>query len=798
MKKDGMYHTPCSLPVSLSPIQKKLSMESQAANCSEISNNHLVPGQIVNISLQRQAVGAERAARYLNLGNPVDPGSVDRHNLDVQPALLSKEEDKHHMMSSHYENGLFSSSLSELFSRKLTSSPNSEVYGHSVDTIASHYEEEEPLQSLKEIEAQTIGNLLPDDDDDLFSGVTGRLEQIDQSVGGDDMEDLDFFSSIGGMDLGDDNLSGQKNSDFCKGLSNGQLEASNISVGGEHPSRTLFVRNISNNIEDSELQSLFEQYGDIHTLYTACKHRGVVMIAYYDIRAARNAMKVLQNKPVRNRNLDIHYSIPKDYPSEKDVNKGMLVVFNLDSSVSNDELHKIFGVYGEIKEIHETSHKSNHKIIEFYDIRAAEAAFHVLDRSEITGKRIKLELSRPGCLRQSSTQQFPRDLELEEPGIHPQRSSRISSVATGFSGPFSHGSSSYEGGNGMGIHVGMQIPAGSFGVNIFNREVSSKVPGGLPSLSQVQSPGNQIGLSMSCNSFGQTKYNFGGLSPLHPHSLPDYHDGLANGASCTSPASMPGVLTSLPLERIEKAHFPRIGTNGHSLEMGNGFGSSGNGNCHIPGPYSWTNSNQQDSTLMWPNSFPYTNGISNTQSPSRIQGLARRPSHAMNSLISMNNHHVGSAPAVNPFLDRRNNYPVGSPEPSGFHQGSLGNMRLSGSPLHHMEYMSHNIFPRVAGNCMELPIPSRNVGLHSHQQRCMVYPSRGQINSLPNSFEHPNERPRGPRNDNTSQADKKQYELDIGRISRGEDTRTTLMIKNIPNKYVDIFLYLELTFFFQL
>jgi hypothetical protein len=30
---------------------------------------------------------------------------------------------------------------------------------------------------------------------------------------------------------------------------------------------------------------------------------------------------------------------------------------------------------------------------------------------------------------------------------------------------------------------------------------------------------------------------------------------------------------------------------------------------------------------------------------------------------------------------------------------------------------------------------------------------------------------------------KKQYQLDVDKISRGEDTRTTLMIKNIPNKY---------------
>lgn len=54
-----------------------------------------------------------------------------------------------------------------------------------------------------------------------------------------------------------------------------------------------------------------QQYGDIHTLYTACKHRGFVMISYYDIRTARTAMKALQNKALRRRKLDIHYSIPK-------------------------------------------------------------------------------------------------------------------------------------------------------------------------------------------------------------------------------------------------------------------------------------------------------------------------------------------------------------------------------------------------------------------------------------------------------------------------------------------------------
>jgi hypothetical protein len=65
------------------------------------------------------------------------------------------------------------------------------------------------------------------------------------------------------------------------------------------------------NINDYFLSFCYQQYGDIRTLYTACKHRGFVMISYYDIRAARSALRALQNKVLRRRKLDIHFSIPK-------------------------------------------------------------------------------------------------------------------------------------------------------------------------------------------------------------------------------------------------------------------------------------------------------------------------------------------------------------------------------------------------------------------------------------------------------------------------------------------------------
>lgn len=766
--------------VASSSMEKLIPVDGQTVKSLEHPEAFPTRDQQIRSNINRLAVGAGRASSH-------------SLSLNVQPASYSVEGNNESFMGAQYESSLFSSSLSELFTRKLRLSSNNALYGHSVDTVASHFEEEEPLESLVEIEAQTIGNLLPDDDD-LLSGVTDGLDYLIQPSGGDDMEELDLFSSVGGMDLGDDgSSSGQKNSGFPGGVLNGQLTSNGSIAGehphGEHPSRTLFVRNINSNVEDAELRALFEQYGDIRTLYTACKHRGFVMISYFDIRAARNAMKALQNKPMRRRKLDIHYSIPKDNPSEKDVNQGTLVVFNLDSSVSNDELCQIFGVYGEIKEIRETPHRSHHKFIEFYDVRAAEAALRALNRSDIAGKRIKLEPSRPG----GSKRQFPPDLENDECGLYLQQSSPPIDSTTTFADLLTASvpngaitSSSMDHGNMLGVHSGIRCSSTEAA---FHHGISSSVPNSLPSIVRVESINNQPGLAASGHLPGQLKLDVQSPTNFHPHSLPEYHDGLINSIHLNSHGNMAANINPSPPERIDKWQLHRINSNGHSVELNEAvFGSAGNGSCPPPGHhYAWNSSyHTQPPGMIWPNTPSFANGICGVHPASRLHGLPRAPSNMLNPVLPINNHHVGSAPAVNPSLwDRQQSYAGESPETSGFHPGSLGNMRISNNSLHGMEFVSHNIFPHVGGNCMDLSIPPKNIGLHSHHQRCMIFSGRGQMIPMMNPVDPPNERARSRRSEGGSnQVDnKKQYELDIDRIMRGEDNRTTLMIKNIPNKY---------------
>lgn len=714
----------------------------------------------------------------------------------AQKASVFAEGDTVNVMGAQYESSLFSSSLSELFSRKLRLSSDIASYGHSVDTVSSHYEEEEPFESLEEIEAQTIGNLLPDDDD-LFSGVTDGLEctvHPSGGSGGDDMDDLDFFSSVGGMDLGNDSsYVAQKKSEICIGFSNHELGVCNGAVAGEHlndehPSRTLLLRKINSNIEDSELKALFEQYGDVRTFYRASKHCGFVTISYYDIRAARNAMKSLQNKLTRSGKLDIHYSIPKDNPSAKEINQGTLVVFNLDSSVSNDELHHIFGVYGEIKEIRETPQKIHQKYIEFYDTRAAEAALRELNSRYIAGKQIKLEPSHLRGLRKCLANQLPPELEQEECGSYQQQNSPPNKPTNESAGAFAHGSKSSRITDTCSVSVVPSAVKAPPTEPAFHLGISSSVPNSLPSLVRMESFGTQSALAEPGHLQGQLKFDIRSTPSFHPHSLPECHDGLNKGVRCNSSGTKGANINIKPPEIIDSRHFSRVSSNGHSIGFTEGvFGSASNGSCPRPGhQYSWNNSYcPQLPGMMWPNSPSLVSGIFNTYSPTRVHGLPRAPSHMVNTVLPIGSHHVGSAPTVDPSLwERQHAYVAESPEASGFHLGSHGSMRISNNSLHSVEFVSHNIFPCVGGNGMDMPLPSKNSVFQSHHQRSMMFSGRGQTIPLMNSFDPPNERARNRRNEGAvNQADKKQYELDIDRILRGEDNRTTLMIKNIPNKY---------------
>ncbi|WCJ26727.1 Protein MEI2-like 4 [Euphorbia peplus] len=770
--------------VARASLENLGALECQPAKSLELYQS-LMQDQKVNESFGMHAVGTNKA--FMLRPDVLDSGI--RSNLNVQQKHHYAQVGRVDNLSTQNESSLFSHSLSELVSRKLRSSSNNVPYDQSVDTFASNVEEEEPLEPLEEIEAQTIGNLLPTDDD-LFNEMTDKMNNIKQFSGKDDIEELDVFSSLGGLDLGNDGFVSQNNNEFTVGVSNGKSRYRNGSLAGgnpfsAYPSRTIFARNINSNIEDSELRAVFEKYGDIQAFYTSCKHRGFVMISYYDIRAATNAKQALQNVQLRHHKLDIHYSIPKDN-SDEDINQGALVILNLDSSISIDDLRQIFCGFGDIKEIRETSTpRSQHKIIEFYDLRAAGAAFRALNGSNIGGKQINLELNRAGgsrCL----FQRVASDFEQDECRSYAPQSIRRSFSTNGFPGTAPHGgiiSSSMDDGTISGLASAKQS---AFMESAFGHGISSSVPNSMSSLLRVDSSTNQSGFGER----GQFKYDIQGTPNSHPHSLPDNYDDLKNIIQS---------MGLMPSERTNNRKLHKVRSNGHLIEYDDGvFGSAVNGSSSLSGHhYGWGNSHNQHSPgVMWSNSPTFTNGISLASPTERLHGSSGLPSPIFSSAVPVKNQHMGSAPSANGSLwERRRAYAGKSSDAAGFHSGSLGSLRVSDT-TGSVELVSPNMLPHVGGNYMELSVPPKGAGFQPHHQRSPmrsplrspmrspIFPGRGQMSPVGNSFESPNERSRSRRNEGSiNPADKKQYELDLDRILQGEDKRTTLMIKNIPNKY---------------
>ena len=133
----------------------------------------------------------------------------------------------------------------------------------------------------------------------------------------------------------------------------------------DYSSWTLFVRNLANNVDLDKLRQQFEEFGPIRNTYTQAKYRGFVMVSFFDIRHAKMAKMSLQGKRINGKKLDIHFALPKDTSTgsnDKVVNQGTLVVFNLDATITNEQLIQVFGAYGEIKDIRETPNKKSHKV----------------------------------------------------------------------------------------------------------------------------------------------------------------------------------------------------------------------------------------------------------------------------------------------------------------------------------------------------------------------------------------------------------------------------------------------------
>lgn len=160
--------------------------------------------------------------------------------------------------------------------------------------------------------------------------------------------------------------------------------------------------------------------------------------------------------------------------------------------------------------------------------------------------------------------------------------------------------------------------------------------------------------------------------------------------------------------------------------------------------------------------------------PSGAQGIGFPYTSQRSSFLGSHHLHVGSAPS-GIQMERHFGFFPESPESSYINQATFGVPNFNHSNGNRAPG-AMNLGVSYAGNFTESGSPS---------PRMMSVPRNGPmyIGGM-GSASNDGILDRGRRRaDSGSQTDnKRQYQLDLDKIRNGEDTRTTLMIKNIPNK----------------
>ncbi|KAF5838586.1 RNA recognition motif 2-domain-containing protein [Dunaliella salina] len=180
----------------------------------------------------------------------------------------------------------------------------------------------------------------------------------------------DIFSAVGGLELG---LDAQHH------LRETHQPAS--ALQDQHngdASRTLIIRNVAPDVSDEELRSIFQAFGDVRHLHSALKPQGVIVVTYFDLRAATNAVSTLNGTLIQG----IPISVACADAREKDpgnVNQGTMMFH--DSDNTNEHLVWLFSKFGAVKGIWEAPNRPSQKFITFFDVRHAAAALRAMNRS---------------------------------------------------------------------------------------------------------------------------------------------------------------------------------------------------------------------------------------------------------------------------------------------------------------------------------------------------------------------------------------------------------------------------------
>lgn len=413
---------------------------------------------------------------------------------------------------------------------------------------------------------------------------------------------------------------------------------------------------------------------------------------------------------------------------------------------------------GDVKEIYNAPTSCNKKFVEFYDTRAAQEAPDDLNNGDMSCSQIKVDHSRSGGAGSCFTEQCSGE-QKQNAVAHQLKNSPLGTI--GKLDPKSWESSTVR---NLYSPVRPQHDKSQHGFSVnAPQKLSSPIR-----IESTRQHSNQTALGEPSGSLGHGNFG-GGLQAFHPHSLPERHNGICNGSNSMTLNARNSNFRLTEGMDYNNHKVDHSDLHGHSSDQNEAFRVTGIGSCPLHGHhYTWSNSNgfpqSPSAPMLW----------SNFQQPVHMHCYPAMPPHVRRTAAHpMDQHHLGSAP----------NSVGGFANALSFHPGSLESVGFPGSPQLYPSDLS--VFASARGNYRETMFSPVSAGFPSIQQFFHAANGRNPMVHVSTSYDATNDRIRSRRHDgNAAQSEnKKQFELDLDRIAKGEDSRTTLMIKNIPNKY---------------
>jgi RNA recognition motif-containing protein len=170
----------------------------------------------------------------------------------------------------------------------------------------------------------------------------------------------------------------------------------------EFENRTLLIMNLDPETTGEEIDAHFNPCNSIRHLDISSLSSGQVSIEYFDLRHALDVKRTKNNEIIRGAMVSICFApLAKIDDVKKPPNNGTIVVFHLQSGLTDDQIQMAFGQYGDIRQIRGTPMKPTQRFIEYWDVRSAESALDGLNGKYLMGSKVSIEFSLPGGIKRN-------------------------------------------------------------------------------------------------------------------------------------------------------------------------------------------------------------------------------------------------------------------------------------------------------------------------------------------------------------------------------------------------------------